>query len=121
MASKSGRGQKRNSDDENWLNREILDRRSVSRGNTIGRAARTQPETLVRTTGDTHTHGDYRTALPRDIIHHARIRQRLLRQAKQMEKENADFTAALAGRMSVGQTELPREVTKQIGVFLSLS
>ena len=95
------------------------DRRAVSRGNTIRRAARTQPPVLIRSSGHGHTHADLRSAIPRAIRTHGSFRQRLLGQARQMGRENRDFRASMGTRMSATSksSETPREVSSHIGDF----
>ena len=95
------------------------DRRAVSRGNTIRRAARTQPPVLIRSSGHGHTHADLRSAIPRAIRTHGSFRQRLLGQARQMGRENRDFRASMGTRISSskGSSETPREVSSQISDF----
>ncbi len=92
------------------------DRRSVSRGNTIRRTARTQPPTLMRMP---ITQEGLRRALPRAIRTHGSFRQRLIEQTKQMGRENRDFRASMGTRMSATSksSETPREVSSHIGDF----
>ena len=147
MASKSGRGQKRNSG-----SRETRDRRSVSRGNTIHRATTRHlddqlfdepwhgssdededvypieddqlfpPGPVVRMVQGQEVGHDYITPERRDFNDEIKLtgrrRQSLLNLANQMEQENADFRADFGyNRISHGKTELPREVTRQIAEF----
>ena len=144
MASKSGRGQKRNSG-----SRETRDRLSVSRGNTIHRATRHLDDQLfdelrygssdededVYPIEDNQLPGPVgRMAQGQEVGPHyippqrrdfndeikliGRRRQSLLNLANQMEQENADFRADFGNnRISDGKTELPREVTRQIAEF----
>ena len=139
MASKSGRGQKRNSG-----SRETRDRRSVSRGNTIHRATTRHLDDQLfdelwygSSDEDEDVYPieddqlfppgpvgrmDQGQAERRDINDEIKLtgrrRQSLLNLANQMEQENADFRADFGyNRISDGKTELPREVTRQIAEF----
>ena len=95
---------------------ERRDRRSVSRGNTIRRTARTQPPTLIRMPP---THESLRRALPKAIRTHGSFRQRLIEQTKQMGRENRDFRSSMGTRMSATSksSETPREISSHIGDF----
>ena len=95
---------------------ERKNRRSVSRGNTIRRTARTQPPVLIRMPP---TQESLRRAIPNAIRTHGSFRQRLLGQARQMGRENRDFRASMGNRISAseGSSETPREVSSHISDF----